>query len=152
MGNTLEVSNLTFNYGIDNNNKIIEDLTFSVAENEVVAILSPNSEGKTTLIKILSGMEKKELGKIILNDIELSNKTFNSYHTKMGTVFENIDRQFICETVKDEIIYPLYNLNFNSAHINKRVSELAEFFGINNMLKKNSSELKMIDKIRKQGI
>ena len=44
MGNTLEVSNLTFNYGIDNNNKIIEDLTFSVAENEVVAILSPNSE------------------------------------------------------------------------------------------------------------
>lgn len=148
MGNTLEVSNLTFNYGIDNNNKIIEDLTFSVAENEVVAILSPNSEGKTTLIKILSGMEKKELGKIILNDIELSNKTFNSYHTKLGTVFENIDRQFICETVKDEIIYPLYNLNFNSAHINKRVSELAEFFGINNMLKKNSSELKMIDKIK----
>lgn len=148
MGKILEVSNLTFNYGIDNNNKIIEDLTFSVDENEVVAILSPNSEGKTTLIKILSGMEKKELGKIILNDIELSNKTFNSYHTKIGTVFENIDRQFICETVKDEIIYPLYNLNFNSAHINKRVSELAEFFGINNMLKKNSSELKMIDKIK----
>ena len=64
MGKILEVSNLTFNYGIDNNNKIIDGLTFSVDENEVVAILSPNSEGKTTLIKILSGLEKKELLKL----------------------------------------------------------------------------------------
>lgn len=148
MGKILEVNNLTFNYGIDNNNKIIDNLTFSVNENEVVAILSPNSEGKTTLIKILSGMQKKELGKITLNDIELENKTFNGYHIKIGTVFENIDKQFICENVRDEIVYPLYNLDFNSAYINKRVSELTELFGIKNILNKSSSELKMIDKIK----
>ena len=54
--NAIEVKNLYFNY--NNQNKIIENLSFKIEEGDFIGVVGPNGSGKTTLIKILIGALK----------------------------------------------------------------------------------------------
>ena len=49
----LRVQNLTVSFG---NEKVIDDLNFSVSEGDVLAVIGPNGAGKTTLFKALLGI------------------------------------------------------------------------------------------------
>lgn len=47
-------------------NRVIEDLTLEVEEGERKAILAPSGCGKTTLFRLLAGLEKPDSGKIFI--------------------------------------------------------------------------------------
>ena len=47
----------------------LEDVSFSVAAGEVVALLGDNGAGKSTLIKIVSGNMEPDEGQIVFEDI-----------------------------------------------------------------------------------
>ena len=55
--NMLEVKNLTFKY--DNHNYILNNLSFNIQKNELISIVGGSGCGKSTIIKILAGIEKK---------------------------------------------------------------------------------------------
>ena len=50
--------------------RVIEDLSFSLTEGERIAVYAPSGAGKTTLIKILAGVEKADSGRFSLMDAE----------------------------------------------------------------------------------
>jgi len=56
-----------------NHNVIVKNVSLKVNFNEIVAIVGPNGCGKTTLFNSISGFLKPQFGKIIFNDIEISN-------------------------------------------------------------------------------
>jgi urea transport system ATP-binding protein len=64
-----EVKNLNVFYG---ESQAVRDATFSVADEESVAIMGRNGMGKTTLLKALIGMLPAKSGSIGINGIELS--------------------------------------------------------------------------------
>ncbi len=83
--------------------KALDNVDFSVYENEVMALLGENGAGKSTLMKILSGVYTKDGGKIILGDKEIditsprdaSSKGIAIIHQELNlvpylTVYENI--------------------------------------------------------------
>ncbi|MCF8095585.1 MAG: ATP-binding cassette domain-containing protein, partial [Desulfobacteraceae bacterium] len=43
---------------------VLENVTFSVAENEFLAIIGPNGGGKSTLVKLILGLLKPDTGRI----------------------------------------------------------------------------------------
>ena len=49
----------------------VNDLSFSVKEGELFAVLGVNGAGKTTLIKILCGLTKKSSGTVLVDDYNL---------------------------------------------------------------------------------
>lgn len=60
---TIDLSHVTVSFG----HKIIHrDLTFSVAEGELLGIIGPNGAGKTTLLRMLLGLLKPEKGSITI--------------------------------------------------------------------------------------
>lgn len=61
--------NLTKFYG---KRKIIEDISYSVKQGEVVGLLGPNGAGKTTSFYITVGFVTATKGKVYLNDIEIT--------------------------------------------------------------------------------
>lgn len=67
MENTLlKIQNLSKYYHNKNTEtKAIDNLTFDVYENEILAIVGPSGCGKSTLLSILADLEKKTSGKII---------------------------------------------------------------------------------------
>ena len=51
--------------------KVLEDVTFSVVEEDFVGIIGPNGSGKTTLLGSISGVLKPHMGVIWLDDSDI---------------------------------------------------------------------------------
>jgi zinc transport system ATP-binding protein len=65
-----DVKDLNFNV---RNQKILENVTFEISEGEYIAIIGPNGGGKTTLIRLLLGLETPTSGQINIFGKRLSN-------------------------------------------------------------------------------
>lgn len=68
----LEVSHITKSYG---NNKVLDDVTFSVPKGKIVGLLGPNGSGKTTLIKLINDLLKEDSGTIKVEGLDLGVET-----------------------------------------------------------------------------
>ena len=53
------------NYSIKNN-KILENISFTINHGDMVSIIGPNGAGKSTLVKLLTGLIKADSGSILL--------------------------------------------------------------------------------------
>jgi ABC-type Mn2+/Zn2+ transport system ATPase subunit len=64
----ISVKNLS--YSVSRNNKLLDDLSFEINENEICIITGPNGSGKTTLIKILMGFIGNFSGSVTHHDLK----------------------------------------------------------------------------------
>ena len=69
MANILEVKNLTTRVS---GYTILNNLDFSIQENELRVVLGPNGAGKTTLIDMITGRYKPKTGKIYFNGEDIT--------------------------------------------------------------------------------
>ena len=69
----LEVKNLVF-HPLDNGVEkcIIENISFSVEDGEMLVITGPNGGGKSTLAKLLMGIEKPDSGTILMDGVDIT--------------------------------------------------------------------------------
>lgn len=69
----LEVKNLIF-HPLDNGveKSIIEDISFQVEDGEMLVITGPNGGGKSTLAKLLMGIETPDSGTILMNGVDIT--------------------------------------------------------------------------------
>ena len=68
MSPAIEVSGLLFEYpGV----RALDDVSFSVAESSVTALVGPNGAGKTTLLRCLAGLEEPLLGSINVAGVDV---------------------------------------------------------------------------------
>ena len=72
----LKVNNLSYRYN-ENSPWILKDVSFTINENERVALVGPSGYGKSTLAKIVSGYLKPVEGEVLWDDKELPKKGFN---------------------------------------------------------------------------
>ena len=64
----LTVSNLQVGYGLS---RVIQDVSFTVGNEEILAIMGRNGMGKSTLLKALVGMHPSKSGRIQIDDVDL---------------------------------------------------------------------------------
>ena len=90
----LEVKNLSFRVienGIEKN--IVNDISFRVEDGEMLVITGPNGGGKSTLAKVLMGIEEATAGEIILDGEDLSSYDVNHRaNAGMGYAFQQPPR------------------------------------------------------------
>ena len=93
----IELININKYYG---KVKVLDDVNLEIKPNEFFAFLGPSGCGKTTTLRILAGLEELDKGKILFDDLDITNTSpgsrdiamvFQSYalYPHM-TVFENI--------------------------------------------------------------
>lgn len=70
----LKVRNLSFSVNEKGEKlNILSDISFDVAKGEMLVITGPNGGGKSTLAKVLMGIEKADCGTVLLEDEDISN-------------------------------------------------------------------------------
>lgn len=65
----LELSGIDVRYGAA---QVLWDLSLSVGEGEVVAVMGPNGSGKSTVLKVAMGLKRPSAGRVVLNGIDLT--------------------------------------------------------------------------------
>lgn len=83
----LELKNISFNAEGDSGRvEIVRDITLTIPDNKFVVITGPNGGGKSTLAKIIAGIEKNTAGQIIFDGVDITDKNITE-RAKMGIGF-----------------------------------------------------------------
>ena len=87
----LEVKNLKKNFGA---NQVLKDVSFSLEEGQVLAIIGSSGSGKTTLLRCLNFLETPDSGEICVNGKQLlseSEEEIRQNRLHFGLVFQNFN-------------------------------------------------------------
>jgi ABC-type bacteriocin/lantibiotic exporter with double-glycine peptidase domain len=87
---SVEGEQITFAY--DSQKPILKDLSFKINAGEKVCICGNNGSGKSTILKLLTGVYKDFDGKLLINNIPIGNFDLNALRANTGILFpqENI--------------------------------------------------------------
>lgn len=96
----LEIKDLNLAYG---QSRVVRDVSFTCAPSETVAVMGRNGMGKTTLMKGMMGIVKRESGTVIVGGQDISN--FDSYkRVKAGIAYVPQGRQIFSSLTVEENI------------------------------------------------
>lgn len=135
----IEVKNLSFAYTGEKQTLI--DVSFYIEKGKYVSIVGHNGSGKSTLAKLLIGLLKKSDGQIIVDGIELNEKSVNQIRNKISLVFQNPDNQFIGATVEDDIAFGLENKRIKHEDMQAIIDDYAKKVNMFEYLHKEPSML-----------
>lgn len=104
----------------------LNDVSFSVADGEWLAVVGHNGSGKSTLAKILNGLQFPEKGTVKVQNLLLSEEAIWDIRRLVGMVFQSPDNQFVGTTVQDDVAFGLENNGVAHDEMVQRVQEALE--------------------------
>jgi NitT/TauT family transport system ATP-binding protein len=107
----------------------VRDLTFDVADGELVCIVGPSGAGKTTLLKCIAGLLAPTEGTVTLAGSKVTGPP-----KAMAVVFQEYGRSlFPWMSVAKNVELPLKNAGMSKAERSARVSEALEAVGLSHV-------------------
>ena len=106
---------------------VIDELSFSVEEGEFFVIVGPSGIGKTTLLRLISGLENPDAGRVLVDGADITHKP--PYHRRIAMTFESY-ALYPHMSVYDNIASPLRARGTKKADIDRRVNEVARLLRI----------------------
>ena len=80
----LSIQNISKNFGTT---EVLKNISLNISKGEFITLLGASGCGKTTLLRIIAGLETPTSGKIILNDKDITDLAPNK--RSINTVFQN---------------------------------------------------------------
>lgn len=71
--------------------RALDDVSIDVAAGEKIVICGPSGSGKSTLIRCINRLEAHDAGRIVVDDVELTDKTANTIRREVGMVFQQFN-------------------------------------------------------------
>ena len=89
MGKIVEVTHLKKNFG---DLEVLKDISFDVADGEVICLIGPSGSGKSTTLRCLNRLEDKQGGTIRILGEEIDEvKNLNVFRQNIGMVFQHFN-------------------------------------------------------------
>lgn len=106
-----------------NKEDILRDVSLKIMEGEMLSMIGSNESGKSTLAKVIAGLEKVQSGKIFWKGKDITELDEDQRESVVGYVPQNPMDYITQETIYEEIAYRLKKRNLPEAEISKRVEE-----------------------------
>ncbi|HOT46121.1 MAG TPA: ATP-binding cassette domain-containing protein [Spirochaetota bacterium] len=112
------------------------DVSLSVEEGDMIAIIGANGSGKSTLLQIMNGLIHPQSGTVRFRGEEVTEKGLRDrsyqrfFRERVGMVFQNSDVQLFCPTVFDELVFGPQQLGLPKDEVLRRASETMEMLNI----------------------
>jgi len=135
---TIQTNNLVKKYG---SRTVVNDVTFSVSQGEIVGLLGPNGAGKTTSFYQVVGLIKPDSGSVFLNDINITKLPMFKraqmgigYLPQEASVFRKL-------SVEDNISAVLEMTKLTKEEQGKKLESLLDEFRLQHVRKNNGDTL-----------
>ena len=103
--------------------------------------------GKSTMAKIISGLEKPNKGQVLVDEIDTRNKKdFLEIRKKIGVVFQNPENQILFNNVFDDIAFTMKNLGIEN--YKEKIENSLKKLNMQEFLNSESYDLSMGQKQR----
>ena len=123
---------------------ILHNISFKINRGDRVAFVGMSGSGKSTILKLILHLIKRDKGDILVDNIPIEDIKLNSLRANIGTVFQ--DTYIFSDTIKNNIT--LLNSNISQKNIDKAINnaQLSEWIeklpdGIDTLLGENGQEL-----------
>ncbi|HEY8893051.1 MAG TPA: energy-coupling factor transporter ATPase [Clostridium sp.] len=131
---SIKIENLSYIYmpGTPFEKKAIDDVSIEIKQGEFVALIGHTGSGKSTLIQHINGLLKPTLGKLLIDDVDITEKKvkLTNIRKKVGLVFQYPEYQLFEETIEKDIAFGPHNLGLDNDEINKRVQRAMKIVGL----------------------
>ena len=126
-----------------NNNMILENISFSLKKNKYNVIIGKNGSGKSTILKLIVGLEKISGGQIFIDNEELVYKRDELYkiRKKTGIVFQESNEHIIGETVAESLIFGMENNRIPLEKMKENMDKYVKLFQLENIIDKKTVNL-----------
>ena len=115
----INLEHVTFSYG--KGQPVLNDLSLSAAEHDSIGIIGANGVGKSTLLKLLVGLEFPDQGEIRIEEIPLKKQTLQKIREKIGYVFQDSESQLFMTTVEEDVAFAPRNYGLPEEEVARRV-------------------------------
>ena len=112
-----------------NSQPAVDNINLNVSEGDILVLLGESGSGKTTIMRLIAGIENPEFGEIKIGDITVASKStfIPAEERKVGLVFQDY-ALFPHLTVARNIAFGLFGLNSDKKK--ERVSQMLEVVGL----------------------
>lgn len=131
----LELKNISKSFG---ENQVLKNLSIEIEQGEFVTFLGSSGCGKTTMLKIIAGLEKADSGSVFLNGEDIT--SLPPEKRMLNTVFQNY-ALFPHMNVEKNIEYGLKLKGIDKKERKARVKEMLELVKLSGYEKRSVNEL-----------
>ena len=126
----------------------LEDIAFSVAPGEKVALVGPNGAGKSTLLHILAALFVPSEGSGEIMGAPMTKKELARARKHVGLLFQDPDDQIFMPTVWEDLAFGPINMGLSETEIRQRVAEAMAMTGITSFSERVPHHLSLGEKKR----
>ena len=126
----LELKNISKKF---KDRQILENFNLTVEENKILAIVGPSGGGKTTLLRMLAGLEKIDSGEIIYNGESLPIDELEKRNL-LGFVFQDFQLFPHLTVLENLVLSPINTMNMSKSDAEKKAIALLNKLGLEKQL------------------
>jgi len=127
----LELKNISKKF---KDKEILSNFNLKVEENKILAIVGPSGGGKTTLLRMLAGLESIDSGEIIFNGENLPLNELEKRNL-LGFVFQDFQLFPHMNVLENLVISPIQTMGIKKDEAEAKAIKLLEQLGLENHCK-----------------
>ncbi len=109
---------------------LFNSINLSFKSGEMVAIAGANGSGKSILGSIIAGIYHNYSGEVFIHDENIRNLNLEEITNTISYIFQIPEKQFVRNTVFNEIKHSIRDKNIDESAINKKVKEVLELVNL----------------------
>ena len=126
------------NYSYEKSVPILQDITFTAHENDSIGLIGANGVGKSTLLKLLVGLNLDYEGSIRVEEMPVVKEMLPKVREKIGYVFQDSDSQLFMSTVFEDVAFAPRNYGLPEEEVEKRARHALKLVGMDEKFYKQS--------------
>ncbi|MEM0146637.1 MAG: energy-coupling factor transporter ATPase [Conexivisphaerales archaeon] len=127
--NAVEFDDVWFKYE-RSNEFTLRGINFKIRNGESASIMGPNGSGKTTALRLVTGLQKATKGKVLINGKDASRLRMGDIAKIVGYVFQDPDQMILNTSVISEITFSPRLRGEDKSKVEKKAEELLRMFSL----------------------